>query len=173
MVEMWEGTHLEQSLSIKVNGNLGCSYRNVMLHGLCVFKANLSLFELFPKTSGIWEPCKIQQTSCRRARWNYDFMVLEMVLERHSDSQIPRNTKGGNQGNAVTTLFHRWYCQLCSVVTLLGEDLALLQACFPPPPPPPASQITSLDWIKKAAHSASKIPQECSKCTGQKGAFPN
>lgn len=98
------GGPFKQSLSIKVNGNLGCSYRNVMLHGLCVFKTNLSLFELFPKTSGIWEPWKNQQMSCRSADWSYGFMMLEIVLERYSDSWLPRNTKGRKQGNAMTTL---------------------------------------------------------------------
>lgn len=75
-----------------------------MLQGMCVFKTNRSLFELFPKTLGVWEPFKKQLTSCRRVGWRYNFMMLEIVLERHSDSQIPRNTKGGKQGNAVTVI---------------------------------------------------------------------
>lgn len=55
---MGEGGHLEQSLSIRVNGNVGCRRRNVMLHGMCVFKPHLSLPERFPKALGMWEPFK-------------------------------------------------------------------------------------------------------------------
>lgn len=135
---------------------------------MCVFKTNLSLFELFPKTLGIWEPFKRQLMSCRTVGWRYDFMMLQIMLERHSDSQIPRNTIGGKQGNAVTVPVSQMILSALECCGLTGRDSVLLLACFPRSS---TLQITSLDWIEKAVHSASKMPEECSICTGQRVGF--
>lgn len=94
---MWEGSHLEQSFSTNVNGNPGCSYGNVMLQVICVFKTSLSLFELSSQDLGISESFKKQLTSCRRVSWRYESMMIEICLERHSDSQVLRSAKGERQ----------------------------------------------------------------------------
>lgn len=92
-------------------------------------------------------------------------MMLEIVLGRHSDSQIPRNTKGGKKGIAVT-------------VTVSQVILSALECCgytwrrFGASSGIPLTlQIPSLDLIMKAARSASKMPEECSVHTGQRAVF--
>ena len=96
-------------------------------------------------------------------------MMLVIVLERHSDSQIPRNRKGGKQGSAMTV-------SVSQMILSALEHCGLTWRRFGPSsgmlfPPRSTLQITSLNWIKQAARSASKMPEECSKCTGQRVDF--
>lgn len=100
-------------------------------------------------------------------------MRLQIMLERHSDSQIPRNIMGGKQGNAMTVTVSQMILSALECCGLIGRRLGPSSGMLPlPPPPPPLTlQITSLDWIKKVAHSASKMPEECSICTGQRVGF--
>lgn len=131
----------------------------------CVFKTDLGLFELFRKTLGIWEPFNKQLMSCRRVGCKYDFMMLEIVLERHSDSQIPRNTEGGKKGNAVTVTVSQ------AILSAL-EDCGCTWRRFGASSGMPSTfQILSLDLIKKAARSAGKMPEECSVHPQQRAVF--
>lgn len=82
-------------------------------------------------------------------------MMIEICLERHSDSQVLRSAEGERQGNAVT-------------ITVSQIIVSALE-CFSPS----TLQMSFLDWIKKAAHSASKKPRSM-QCTHEaKGGFPN
>lgn len=75
-------------------------------------------------------------------------MRLQIMLERHSDSQIPRNIMGGKQGNAMTVTVSQMILSALECCGLIGRRLGPSSGMLPLPPPPAldfANHIFGLD----------------------------
>lgn len=61
-------------------------------------------------------------------------MMLQIMLERHSDSQIPRNTIGGKQGNAMIVTVSEMILSALECCGLTGRRLGPSSGMLPPLP---------------------------------------